>query len=89
MPALLGAVYNPALDTVPPVAVHVTAVFELPVTVAVNVFVVPAFSEALVGLMLTDIAAVEVTVTVAEALFVLSAALVAVTVYVPALLGAV
>jgi hypothetical protein len=65
---------------VPPVAVHVTAVFELPVTVAVNVFVVPAFSEAVVGLMLTDTVAAEVTVTVAETFFVVSAALVAVTV---------
>ena len=73
----------------PPVAVHVTAVLELPVTVAVKVFVVPAFSEAVVGLMLTDTAAAEVTVTVAEAFFVLSAVLVAVTVYVPAPLGAV
>jgi hypothetical protein len=80
VPALLGAVYNPELDTVPPVAVHVTAVFELPVTVAVNVFVVLAFSEAVVGLRFTDTAAAEVTVTVAEAFFVLLAALVAVTV---------
>jgi hypothetical protein len=65
---------------VPPVAVQVTAVFELPLTVAAKAFVVPALSEAVVGLMLTDTAVAAVTVTVAEAFLVLSAALVAVTV---------
>jgi hypothetical protein len=41
VPALLGAVYNPELVTVPPVALQVTAVFVLPVTAAVNCWVLP------------------------------------------------
>jgi hypothetical protein len=82
-----GAVYNPALDTVPPVAVHVTAVFELPVTVAVNCCVTDVCKDAEVGLI--EMLTTEVTVTVALADFVVSAALVAVTVYVPAVPGAV
>lgn len=65
--------------TVPPVAVHVTDVFELPVTVAMNCWVVPVCMEGLVGVTET-LTAGAVTVTVAEADFVLSAALVAVTV---------
>jgi hypothetical protein len=36
LPGVAPAVYKPALDTVPPVADHVTAVFVVPVTVAVN-----------------------------------------------------
>jgi len=36
VPADAGAVYNPPVVMVPPLAAHVTAVFELPVTVAVN-----------------------------------------------------
>ena len=77
MPAVVGAVYRPALEIVPPVANQVTAVFVLPVTVAVNCCVPPVCSDAEVGLMLT---ATRVTDTVAEADFVLSATLVAVTV---------
>jgi hypothetical protein len=72
--------------TVPPVADQVTAVFVVPVTVAVNCCVPPVSNEAEVGLIVT---ATAVTVTVAEADLVVSAALVAVTVYVPAVLGAV
>lgn len=80
MPPLLGAVYNPELDTVPPVAVHVTAVFELPVTVAVNCCVAPVWIDAEAGLMETTTGgAVVVTVTVAEKDTVVSATLVAVT----------
>ena len=41
VPATAGAVYKPAVETVPPVADHVTAVFEVPVTVAVNCCVPP------------------------------------------------
>ena len=49
LPAVEPAVYKPLLETVPPVAVHVTAVFELPVTVAVNCWVLPDCRVALVG----------------------------------------
>ena len=78
------------MDTVPPVADQVTAVLLLPVTVAVNCCVAPVWSDAEVGLMLTaTTGGGEVTVTLAEADFVLSATLVAVTVRVPAVLGAV
>jgi hypothetical protein len=36
LPAVEPAVYKPLFEIVPPVAVHVTAVFEEPVTVALN-----------------------------------------------------
>ena len=71
----------------PPVAVHVTAVFEVPVTVGVNCCVADVCKDAAVGLI--EIPTMAVTVTVALADFVVSAALVAVTVYVPAVPGAV
>lgn len=71
---------------VPPVALHVTAVLVVPVTVAVNCCVRPVRSATDVGLTVTPTA---VTVTVADADFVGSAALVALTVYVPAVAGAV
>ena len=77
MPAVVGAVYRPVLETVPPVVDQVTAVLVLPVTVAVNCWGAPVCSDAEVGLMLTEI---RVTETVAEADFVVSATLVAVTV---------
>ena len=86
VPAVVGAVYRPVVETVPPVADHVTAVLLVPVTVAVNCCVPPVKSEADVGLMLTDTNA---TVTVAEADFDGSATLVTVTVKVPAVPGAV
>ena len=74
----------------PPVAVHVTAVFELPFTVAVNCCVVLVCRLAELGLIVIDTTGgVAVAVTVAEAFFVVSAALVAVTVNVPAVAGAV
>ena len=63
---------------VPPVADQVTAVFVVPVTVAVNSWVAPGWSEAVVGP--TVIAIGTVTFTVADADFVASATLVAVTV---------
>ena len=71
--------YKPELETVPPVAVQVTAVFDVPVTVAVNCCVADVCKDAEVGLteMLTTGA---VTVTVADAFLVVSAALVAVIV---------
>jgi len=72
------------------VADQVTAVLLLPVTVAVNCCVAPVWSEADVGPMLTaTTGGGAVTVTVAEADFVLSATLMAVTTNVPAVAGAV
>jgi hypothetical protein len=82
-----GAVYNPEVETVPPVADQVTDVLLEPVTVAVNCCVPPVESEADVGLIVTPTGAV--TVIVADAVFVVSATLFAVTVYVPAVAGAV
>ena len=76
------------METVPPVANQVTAVFVEPVTVAVNCCVAPVSSAAETGEMDTPTARA-VTVTVAEADLVLLAWLVAVTEYVPALAGAV
>ena len=71
--------YKPELETVPPVAVQVTAAFVVPVTVAANCCVADVCKDAEVGLteMLTTGA---VTVTVADAFLVVSAALVAVIV---------
>lgn len=46
-PAVAPAVKSPVDETVPPVAVHVTAVFEAFVTVAVNCRVPPEASVAL------------------------------------------
>ena len=66
------------MDTVPLVAVHVTDVFVVPVTVAVNCWVALVSNDALVGLI--DTATGAVTVIVAEADFVGSATLVAVSV---------
>ena len=93
-PAVAGAVYSPLVETVPtvespslmPSTDHCTAVFVVPVTVAVNCFVVLSGTLAEVGLMLTATAG---TVTVAFADLVESALLVAVTVCEPAAAGAV
>jgi hypothetical protein len=69
------------LDTVPPLADQVTAVLVAPVTVAVNCWVPPVCTDAEVGLTLTTTGGGgAVTVTLADADFVLSATLVAVTV---------
>ena len=77
---MAGAVYSPLLDTVPPVADQVTDVFVLPVTVAVNCCVPPVCSEADVGLTLTTTGGGgAMTVTLAEADFLVSATLVALT----------
>ena len=89
VPAVLGAVYRPVEETVPPLADQVTEVLLDPVTVAVNCWMPPVESEAEVGEMLTETTGGAVTATDAEADFVWSAVLVAVTVYVPAVLGAV
>ena len=72
--------YSPVLEIVPPVADQVTAVLLVPVTVAVNCRVAPVCMDAEVGLMLTTTGGgTAVTVTAAEADFVVSATLVAVT----------
>jgi hypothetical protein len=52
VPAVLPAVKTPA-EIVPPVADQVTAVFELPVTVAENGFVLPDCTDAEAGLIVT------------------------------------
>ena len=75
---MFGAVYRPLLETLPAVADHVTDVFVEPVTVAVNCCVPFVKSEADVGLIET--ATGTLTVIVADADFVESATLVAVTV---------
>ena len=72
--------YKPDAETEPPVADQVTAVLLKPVTVAVNCWVAPVFSETELGLIATDPETGAVTVTVAESDLVESAALVAVTV---------
>jgi hypothetical protein len=54
LPAVGPAVNRPLLVIVPPVAAHVTAVLELPVTVAVNCCVCPDCRVALVGEIPTD-----------------------------------
>ena len=74
---MLGAVYNPLAETVPPVADQVTAVLLEPVTAAVNCCVPPVRIEAEVGD--NDTATGALIVTVAAADLVVSAWLVAVT----------
>ena len=69
------------LEIVPPLADHVTELLPVPVTVTANCCVPPAASETKVGVIETPIGtAEEVTVTVALADSLASAALVAVTV---------
>lgn len=66
-PAFLPAVNNPVVLIVPPVAVHVTAVLLVPVTVAVNCCVPPDATVADEGDTLTDTTGAAVTVTLAVA----------------------
>jgi len=76
--------------TVPPpasITVHDTAVFAVPVTVAVNCCVEPIVKLTVVGAMVTRTAGF--TVTVAWLDFDVSATLVALTWYVPVVAGAV
>src|SRR6476646_9010670 len=79
LPAVDPAVNRPLVEIVPPVAVHVTAVLELPVTVAVNCWVCPVWRVMLVGDTVTLTGAGACMVTAATADLVLSAAEVAVT----------
>jgi hypothetical protein len=82
-------VYRPDDEIVPAVAVHVTLVLLVPLTVAVNCCRPPVATVATAGETETDTFAGPTTVTVADADLVLSAALVAVTVSVPGVPGAV
>jgi len=68
----------PLEETLPAVADHVTAVLLLPVTLALNCWVPPLNIEADTGEMVT--ATTGFTLTVADADFVVSATLVALTV---------
>ncbi len=77
LPVVDPAVNRPVPEIVPPVAVQVTAVLDVPVTVAVNCRVCPACTVALAGEIVTVTAAG--IVTAAEADFVESATEVAVT----------
>jgi len=89
VPAALGAVYSPLDEMLPPLADQATAVLLVPVTEAVNCCVAPVESATETGEMEIETGTGTLTATVAEADLVGSAALVAVTVYVPAPLGAV
>jgi len=87
---VLGAVYKPLAEIVPPVADHATAVLLLPVTLAVNCCDPPVVTDAELGEIVTATGVVAAdTVMDAEADLVVSATLVAVTTKLPALMGAV
>ncbi len=70
----------PLVDIVPPLADQVTPVLLVPVTVAANCCVAPVLTVAVLGLIETATVGAVVTVTLAVADFVESAALVAFTV---------
>jgi hypothetical protein len=91
VPGLLPAVNTPAGVIVPPVAVHVTLVSLVPVTLALKLWLEPSFRVNDDGLILTATDATEGAwmVIAAVADFVVSAWLVAVTVAAPAVLPAV
>jgi hypothetical protein len=81
-----GAVYNPVPLTVPqaaplhpaPCTLHVTAVFEVPTTNAFNCCVAPVTTEVLAGVTVTT--TTDMIVTLADAVLLGSAMLVAATV---------
>ena len=89
VPGVVGAVYKPEVVMVPPVPDQDTAVFVVPETDAVNCWLCPVRSDADEGVTDTDITVGAVTVIDAEADLLGSAALVAVTVYMPGVEGAV
>jgi len=98
VPAAAGAVYTPAAEILPVEACHVTARFVVvPLTTAENESVPPAAVDALPGVIATEVTPDPLggligaarTVTTADADLVGSATLVAVTVPVPADVGAV
>jgi hypothetical protein len=85
LPAPAGAVYKPEAESLPPFELQFTLVLVLPVTVAVNSRVPPGANIALIGAMLIETdGGGTVTTTLAEADFMLSTVLVAVTENVPA-----
>lgn len=88
--AVAGAVYSPAAVIAPEAAFHVTDLsVTVPDTVAVNCCVPLVKMEAVAGETLTELTTGVATVIVTEADLPLSALLVAVTVSVPAVVGAV
>jgi hypothetical protein len=91
VPAVDGAVYRPEDVTLPSEACHVTALFDVePWTTAANETVLLVVAEAVAGDTVTEVTTEDaVTVMVATPNLVGSARLVAVTVEVPALAGAV
>ena len=99
VPAAVGAVYTPAAEMLPVEACHVTARFVVvPLTAAENDSVPPAAVDAFAGVIATEVTpdplggllgVVDATVTTADADLLGSATLVAVTVPVPADVGAV
>jgi hypothetical protein len=85
LPVADPARYAPVDEIVPPVALQLTAVLVDPVTAAVKSCIPPEVRVALVGAMLIETdGAGTVTTTLADADFVLSAVLAAVTEKVPA-----
>ena len=76
-------------NIVPPLAVQVTAVFVVFETLALKFVCLLQVNETVLGLTTTPTTGAAATVTVADAFFVASATLVAVTVYVPEFAGAV
>ena len=61
----VGAVKRPAVEIVPPLAVHLTAVLVLPVTASVNCLLPPELTVVVVGEMVTEtVCCCALTVTV-------------------------
>jgi hypothetical protein len=93
LPAAGGAVKSPLAVMVPPLADHVTAELKLPVpwTVAAHCDVEPALTAAGVQVTLTEVMVGAAICTVTDAIpdLVVSCVLVAVTVTVPGVAGAV
>lgn len=90
VPAVAPAVNSPAALTVPDDAVHVTVLFvTVPCTFALSCSVAPVSIDPVAGVTAMEVTVGAFTVMVTEAVFVGSATLVAVTVTVPAVAGAV
>ena len=53
MAVTIGAVYKPELVTIPAVVDHLTALFVLPVTAALNCLMPPEYTVAVVGEIVT------------------------------------
>jgi hypothetical protein len=90
VPAVAGAVYAPEEVIAPSFAFQATDLFEtVPLTVALKIAEPPVCTAAVAGETATEVTTGAATVTVEEADLVVSALLVAVTVTVPAVVGAV